>query len=171
MTAEQIKNVEQTLKELKEINMRYTLYGNGYEVASIKEATEVTVTSNDFYDFNIKTIKIPKKKPFTKDYVLEKMYPLKKEYENHSELFNKLSDYMGLKSLYGASYGLAFDGLFRKREEVFKLKDEVIKKLNDLGIKATFSFSDAMWVLQIKISKSEKNIARIQKIIASKRVA
>lgn len=145
---------EETIKKITDLG--YTVWGCAENQMittpndiTYKEAVKLVIGDENF---KFKTIKAPKNKEVTIDWVMDKL--------NKDSVYVNLQKYL-LKAfqnsiyIYVASYGIGVCNIFGE----YKYGAEIVqKKLNDLGIKYRTEFSDAMWVYRFIISKDSENM-------------
>jgi len=111
-----------------------------------------------------KTIKLPKKKLITVDYIIKKIEN-NNIYINFAKNFKKLLLKIGFNNInvYPTTYGI---GIFIPYTRGVKNYKETINNLlESLGIEYSNEYSDAGWVYRYKISKKQSNINKINNII------
>lgn len=165
LSSKQLKEVKKTVLELSQ---EYVIqYNTEYDVAVgvlDKNVESLTVfKSTSVWD--MKEIKIPKKKPFTTEYVLERLAKLdKRKYVNHRDLFQKVIDKLGL-NLTANSYGFGMESMFSGHTQMHKQADIIKEVLDKNKILYTISVSDASWVFRFNISKTQKNLKMLKELI------
>lgn len=109
-----------------------------------------------------KTIKIPKNKLVTPEYILDKINK-EKTFKNFSKDFKKLLNKAGFDgvSVYPTTYGI---GIFIPFSNIEKTKKSVESILDKYNIEYKNEYSDARWVLRYKISKKRENIEKLKTI-------
>ncbi len=160
----QFKNLQKLVKELKATHVIQFHTPNDICVPISKNVTSINVINlNAIWESN--EIKIPKVKPLTVEYVLGRIEKMNgRVYVNHRETFKKLAEKLKL-NVTPYSYGLGMESIFHSHENMHKDADKITEVLKSKGIEYTIGVSDASWVYQIKISKKESNINKINKII------
>ncbi|BAV39164.1 hypothetical protein BPT24_042 [Tenacibaculum phage pT24] len=170
MTNTQLKNVKETVKELNSLGYttRFTSEKEFCKDTLTKDVIELIVYTPDSFFENF-TIKIPKVKAYTTEYVLERIS--KKQnvtYRNYTSDFKKVADIINadksLPNVRACNYGLGVETIFGSRKDNFELMESVGKACEKLGLEVTYGCSDAEWVRHIKISKKQSNIKLIEKL-------
>lgn len=103
------------------------------------------------------TIKTPKKKEVTTDYILSRL-DRDSGYKNLSQYLRKVFEYS--ISIYPASYGIGVD-TFGGYKAAAK---EVSEKLEELGLKYRTEFSNAGWVYRFIVSKDSDNMKILESL-------
>ena len=127
---------------------------------SIKEYIENPLLEAEFIG---KTIKLPKKKIISIDYLLNKI-EAENIYFNFSKNFKKLLEVKGYNtvSVYPTSYGI---GVFALFTQGFKeIKNDIERLLTSLDIEYKNQYSSAGWVYRYVISKKKANIKKINNL-------
>lgn len=162
-----LKQLNNLKKAVSELSCDYTIQfhtKNEVCVPISKDVVEINMINNNAI-WEMTTIKLPKKKPITAEYLLERVAKLNNRvYVNHRETFAKLNEKLGL-GLTPNSYGLGIESIFHSHKSMHDKGDEIKAILDSHGIEYTISVSDASWVYRLQISKKESNINRINKII------
>ena len=117
-------------------------------------------------EFIGKTIRVPKKKEITMEYIIGKLSN-NVVYENFSRYFKSVLVKLGYNGInvYPTSYGIGMFVLFSDRTYMRTAKNEIDTLLKEMGVEYTNEYSDAAWVFRYKISKSEKNISKLKQLI------
>lgn len=162
MTTTQLNNVKKTVKELSnEYNVQFDTVTD----ICVNELNKDVVLCRFFKTeslWNMTEVKIPMKKPYTAEYVLERIAKLeKREYVNHTETFKILVEKLKL-NVSATSYGLGMESMFHGHEQMHKAGDKIGDILKANGIEFTISVSEASWVYRFNISKKESNINKIK---------
>jgi hypothetical protein len=114
-----------------------------------------------------KTIKVPKNKETTIDYILN-IINKDNVYQNFCNDFKKLlpEKYKNSVDVYPTSYGIGiFVALCFSKNERENIKKEIELILTKYNIDYKNEYSDAGWVFRYKISKAKENIDKINNII------
>lgn len=155
---------KETIKQL-ESEFSILFYDNNANIVKPENATELSVIYR-YVGENIelihKTIKATKKET-TYDYVLNKINS-ESVYKDFSVYFNQLVKKYSF-SAYPTTYGIGVFIAVGFRESINKAKHQIENELNNLGIKFTTEYSNAMYVFRYKISKEQENVNRIKKIL------
>ena len=105
------------------------------------------------------TVKLPKKKLITIDWLNEKLNK-SSEFLNLTKYLNKIANQYSLVC-YPASYGIGICSLFGRNP---KSVERITSVLDQHKIEYYNEYSDANWVYRFKISKSKDNIAKMQQL-------
>lgn len=136
---------------------------NDLMVAWYSDYNKMTTTNdiNEVEAFSFcdpyRTIKLPKSKLITLDYILEKL--------NKESVFVDLSKYLRKfldvnMNCYPTSYGIGIFCMFSKKGDVSKVESF----LDSNSIEYRNEYSDAYWVYRFVISKNAQNINRLKTI-------
>jgi len=134
---------------------------NGLLVAWYKNYDKMETTNNisevEAFAFcnPYRTIKLPKTKLITMDYILERL--------NKESTFINLAKYLrnllnANMNCYPTSYGIGIFCLFARKGDVSKIE----AYLNNNLIEYRNEYSDAYWVYRFIISKSSQNIEKLK---------
>ena len=110
------------------------------------------------------TIKLPKKKLITIEWIMNKINS-DKTFKSFAKEFKKLIEkkISGTFDVYATTYGIGVS-IFHNHDKENQIKT-IENLLKEKGIKYNLEYSDAFYVLRFKISKSKENIEKINKII------
>jgi len=128
---------------------------------SYMRGEELNITDSEF---NTKIYLLPKKKPVTADWIIEKINTMKKTekaYTNLSNKFKKISDKYSGFSIYPTTYGIGIHELYSNKDKEF---NEILEILDNNDIQYKLEYSDALWVKRIVFSKTKENIQKIENI-------
>jgi len=151
---------KETIKKLESLG--YVVFGmKGYkstdEGLCFNDAEHLVVSIENADSFYIKSLKTPKAKEVTVDWVLSKIEK-ESSYKNLSQYLRKVFGYT--ISVYSASYGIGVDTLGGYKQTAKTVSD----KLNELGLKFRNEFSDAAWVYRFIISKDKDNMRILESL-------
>lgn len=151
---------KETIKKLEELG--YVVFGmSGYkstdEGLSFNDAEYLVVSLSNDESFYIKSLKTPKVKEVTVDWVLSKI-ERESSYKNLSQYLRKIFGYS--ISVYPASYGIGIDTLGEYKRTAKTVSD----KLNELGLKFRNEFSNAAWVYRFVISRDKDNMRILESL-------
>jgi len=110
-------------------------------------------------------IKLPKKKTITIQWLMNKLNN-DKVYKSFANKFQKLLKTKIKNSgynVYATTYGIGVSNFLNFKKE--KQHKEITKLLTELNIEYKTEYSDGGWVFRFKISKSERNIQKINEFI------
>jgi len=105
------------------------------------------------------TVKLPKNKLITIDYINERLNK-SSEFLNLSKHLNKIANKYSLVC-YPASYGIGVCNIFGKSPKSVERVTDILDKNN---IEYYNEYSDANWVYRFKISKSQENIDKLKEL-------
>lgn len=163
MNESQKKNIAKVIKELEG---EYTvMFDSDQHIGvDIDQATIIRLIRMSDLNF-YSGFKIPKVKPVTVEWLMERIHKADNvEYINHTKLFEKLNEKLGMK-LTPTSYGLGMESIFVSHTTMHEMADTKKEILDAHNIEYTIDVSEASWVFRFRISKSSKNIDRINSII------
>ena len=153
---------KETIKQL-ESEYLILFYDKNMNTVQPELATELSVIwKHSDNQMIYKTIKATKKET-TYDYVMNKINS-ESVYKDFSIYFNNLIRKYNF-SAYPTTYGIGVFVAIGFRESINKVKQQIENELNNLGIKFTTEYSDAMYVFRYKISKEKNNIEKIENIL------
>lgn len=155
---------KQTIEQLKSEFFSFTFYDNFLNEVSPQKATELNIGFDKDYNYIGKTIKETKKET-TIDYIMCKINT-DKVYVNFCNSFKKLlpTKYQNSITVYPASYGIGIFVFFDYRGQMSAIKEQIKSILDNLNIDYLTEYSDAQYVFRYKISKSKKNIDKINSL-------
>ena len=133
------------------------LQGLEYNPVSLNDnCDEVSFDQGTVLYINYTSLKAPKKKEITVDWILSKL--------NKNSLFDGLSGHLkkvlGNKSgfsIYATSYGIGVEALRNMESNAMAVTD----LLNSLGIRFKNEFSESGWVFRFVVSKDKENMRLI----------
>jgi hypothetical protein len=157
---------------LKQLDALYTyIFMDDYmnEVQADK-ATELHIgfaraIGDDDPEYIGKSIKATKKET-TLEYITDKLSAIS-VYKSFASHFGKLIKPMGLNA-YPTTYGIGIFVMLMRNKTSETIQNEIDTLLTNLGIEYKTEFSDAHWVFRYKISKSAKNIERLNQVVNQK---
>lgn len=124
----------------------------GYDVwAHDNNCNEVPFEKGSYIYIDYRSVKIPKQKEVTVEWVLDKISK-ESSYRNLSNYLRKL--FSSTMSVYPASYGIGINSLFGFKNNV----EMVENKLRELGLKYRCEFSDCRFVYRFIISTDTVNM-------------
>lgn len=157
--------------DLSKMNMSFILRNTSdYYNENVTEcdANEITIFS---YENGIKfySYKLPKSKLIDFAWVMNKwVKSIDNTYESFAKDFKKILEAKGYKNslnVYPTTYGIGIFVVFSLRKQINTIRQIIDDILTTNGIEYKNTISDAGWVFQYKISKSQKNIEKIKAII------
>lgn len=158
------QNLESDLKELLNGGKYFScnFYDKNVNDMPPNKAEVLTI----WHDGQMLNFNLPKNKLVNAEYIMNKINK-DSVYKNFCNDFKKILIKLGINeslNCYPTSYGLGISVIFSYRGSAKVYKSKIDEVLNDLGIKYTTEFSDAMWVFRYKISKSSENIEKIKNL-------
>lgn len=158
---------KETIEKLKENNIHLeteiSLFDNDLDcdvMKSIDKATTIYLSPEKWNgEYFSKTLKAPKKKEVTVEWIMNKLNA-DSIYVNISRYLAKIFSSQGI-NCYPTSYGVGVDTLFHVNQ---KTRDMVAQKLNELGLKFRNEYSSAHWVYRFVISKDAENMRIMQSL-------
>jgi hypothetical protein len=166
---------EQTIKTFETESGLFLFFGFGlatyhYQLSELKrgDGNLESCTSCQILGFDKDTGKYvcikfnaPKNKEIIPTYLFDKVAKsMNKEntYKNLRRVFEKM---LPSYAFYATSYGVGMDALFKSHETVIQAAQGLCDFLDKNGIEYKNEYSDAAWVYRFVISKSRKNIDKI----------
>jgi predicted regulator of amino acid metabolism with ACT domain len=166
MEGQQYTTVKNTVIEMAALgySMQYDTAVNYCEDNLSKETINIRFVRFENNDFESTDVKIPAKKTFTTDYVLERISKKNKvTHLNLVNVFKTLRNKLNIRAV-ATSYGLGMEALFSNHESMHENANGIKEILNNYGIEYTTSVSEASWVYRFHISKKESNLNKIQSL-------
>lgn len=162
-----------TIKKLQ-YDYNFEFYNEHYQIVKPNDATHLSIicqTHNHkpltIGQFIGKSIKTPRKKEITYQWVIEKLNPSQNiSYANFCKLFSNFINNQNLRA-YATTYGIAIESIFKKESDIVQEQNIIEHKLKSLGIIYKTEYSDAHWIYRYKISKSKENIEKIKQVSPS----
>jgi len=164
-------NIDENLEaDLKALDMSLALHDNrdwARDNVSNEDADEITIYSYDngctFYSY-----KLPKTKLVDINWIMNKWNKsTDSTYQSFTENFRSVLDAKGYKNsinVYPTTYGIGIFVMMAARDSVTQIHKDVISVLDEHNIDYKTTTSDAGWVFQFRISKSQENIEKLKLI-------
>lgn len=164
-------NIDTQLEEnLKALGLTYVLHDNNNwtrDNVPAEDADEITVYSHDeictFY-----TYKLPKGKLVDTDWIMNKWNKsTDSTYQSFTENFKSILDAKGYKNsinVYPTTYGIGIFVMLGARDSITRIHKDVMSVLDENNIDYKTTTSEAGWVFQFRISKSQENIEKLKLI-------
>ena len=162
-------------KNLENLGITYILRNTlNYSAEDIpeSEADEITVykhyDDDGNFDLRFYSYKLPKSKLVDLEWVMNKWSrSTDNTYESFVKDFKKILEAKGYKNsinVYPTSYGIGIFVVFSARSQNNIIKEDIESILNSNEIDYKTTTSEAGWVFQYRISKSQKNIDKLKLI-------
>jgi len=163
-------NIDKNLEEdLKALDMSLVLRGLNWadDNVSPEDAVEITIYSyEDGYTFY--TYKLPKNKLVDIEWIMNKWNKsTDSTYQSFTENFRSVLAAKGYKNsinVYATTYGIGIFVMFCARDSITQIHKDVMSVLDEHNIDYRTTTSEAGWVFQFRISKSQENIEKLKLI-------